>query len=75
MSTSIQKRTKLMTAQIGIKIEPHILNQIKKFAQSHGTSVSALMRQATMEYINKRITSVDTECQLDEFKNKNESEV
>lgn len=52
-----------MTKQIGIKLEPELLRQIKKYAKEYGTTVSALMRQATIEYIKHRILAVNTGSQ------------
>jgi len=49
-----------MTVQIGIKLEPKLLKQLKAFAKEYGTSVSALMRQATIEFIKRRTSSVYT---------------
>lgn len=48
-------KSKQMTKQIGIKVEPAILKQIRDFAKTHGTTLSALMRQATLEYIKARL--------------------
>lgn len=51
-----------MTKQIGIKLEPALLKQIQKYAKENGLNVSALMRQATIEYI-KRNNAAYTPCQ------------
>jgi len=53
-------RDKLMTVQIGIKLEPELLKEIKKFARDYGTTVSALMRQATVEFIKRSNSLVYT---------------
>ena len=55
-----------MTKQIGIKLEPKLLEQFKSFAKDHGTTVSALMRQATIEYVRRRISGIYTQSQQQE---------
>ena len=57
-----------MTVQIGIKLEPKLLKEIKRFAREYGTSVSALMRQATVEFIKHRTSSVYTDESIEEKK-------
>lgn len=52
-----------MTTQVGIKIEPELLKLIKVYAKSHGTTLSSLMRQATIEHI-QRNNGAYTEEQL-----------
>jgi len=52
-----------MMKQVGIKIEPELLKSIRNFAKSYGTTLSALMRQATLEYIKARINGSYTDDQ------------
>jgi len=53
--------TKRKKDQFGIKIDPKLLKAFRDFADKNGTNVSALMRQATIEFMNKSINSVYTE--------------
>lgn len=52
-----------MTVQIGIKLDPKLLKQIKKFAEEYGLTVSALMRQATIEFMKRSISGAYTKNQ------------
>lgn len=54
-------RVKRMTKQIGIKIEPQLLQRFQSFARQHGINLSALMRQATIAFINANTIAVPTE--------------
>lgn len=56
-------RAKTMTTQIAIKIDPVLLEKLRSFAKDHGTSVSSLMKQSALEYVNKRINGAYTEGQ------------
>lgn len=55
-----------MTKQIGIKLEPETFDQFKAFAKEYGTTVSSLVRQATIEFIKRRISGVNSSSQQED---------
>lgn len=56
-----------MTQMIGVRIEPELHAKFKNYAKNYGTSVSALMRQATIEYIQNRVNTMLTKCQQEDL--------
>lgn len=58
-----------MTQMIGVRIEPELHAKFKNYAKNYGTSVSALMRQATIEYMQRRANTMLNNSQQKEANN------